>query len=150
MTKLEFHGDDKIPTVTNEIVFTDSFPPDINLCMIDEVKEHRELYEKWLKKGVTDIRTQWMMITNKIFCSIILHDEGKDTLEFMTSFKLEQAQMLLNHPLHLLLICDKSAHLLFAVQMPVKELDKIIQFKKVMDDIKPILPEHAHKRLLEK
>lgn len=138
--KFGFIEDNEIPTITNELFITKThmgfFP-----AIIDSVKIHYDIYKKWTHQHDIDIYSRWLMVTNKIFCNIRLHDNGNDIIEFTITVDLNQAELFLEK-LGTVAIVDEQQLMVFGVQVPLTDLENLINTKKALDMLKDILPDN--------
>ena len=148
-TSSSFATDHEIPTVTNDTYSSKmEYVPYKILTIVDTVKEHYKIYEKYMNKSI-DVISQWQLISNKIFGNIVLHDEGKNKLEFIISPTIDEAIRLVSTSHNPVIMVNENKKFLFAFSVRVKDLDDIIRYKLTLDQIGEIFPDIMKKRFLD-
>ena len=130
------HDEADFPTYTHETMITlNIFASFQVLGIIDENPEHKKTLIKWNFKEV-DVDSRYWLADGQLGGHFRIYDGPNSyTLEYFFKLTIEEAELIVNNPYHVIGICSPSGGLYFlGKSYSIDDLKKFIILKKKVDN----------------
>ena len=99
----------------------------------DDDRTHYPFLKQWVGMEI-DINDQWSINNGTLAYDVYLHNAGKHEMHFLVRLKIEDAELILKTPNHVIGIITDNMKLIFAfVPLGPEKIQEFLEFKKDVD-----------------